>query len=91
MPWWEWQPSETLEVQPKVRDICTQDVLYAYPDESVRDALKRMGARGLFLLPVVARNNPRNVLGVIERSQIGLVGDLVTTKEVLLDYFKLGA
>jgi len=85
------QASETLEIKPKVRDICTQDVLYAYPDESVRDALKRMGARGLFLLPVVARNNPRNVLGVIERSQIGLVGDLVTTKEVLLDYFKPGA
>lgn len=85
------QASETLEIKPKVRDICTQDVLYAYPDESVRDALKRMGARGLFLLPVVARNNPRNVLGVIERSQIGLVGDLVTTKGVLLDYFKPGA
>ncbi|MEQ8958373.1 MAG: chloride channel protein, partial [Coleofasciculus sp. C2-GNP5-27] len=80
------QASETLEVQPKVRDICTQEVLYAYPDESVRDALKRMGARGLFLLPVVARNNPRNVLGVIERSKIGLVGDLVTTKEVLEPY-----
>ncbi len=80
------QASETLAIKPKVRDICTQEILYAYPDESVRDALKRMGARGLFLLPVVARNNPRNVLGVIERSKIGLVGDLVTTKEVLEPY-----
>ncbi|MFP4124062.1 MAG: chloride channel protein [Coleofasciculus sp.] len=80
------QASGTLEIKPKVRDICTQEVLYAYSDESVKDALKRMGARGLFLLPVVARNNPRNVLGVIERSKIGLVGDLVTTKEVLEPY-----
>jgi hypothetical protein len=42
-----------------------------------------MGARGLYLLPVVARDNPRNVLGVIERNQVALASNLAMTQAVL--------
>jgi CBS domain-containing protein len=66
-----------------LKDICTTEVLYAYLDESVAEALSRMGARGLYLLPVVARDNPRNVLGVIERNQVALASNLAMTQAVL--------
>jgi len=82
----ERQSKELLGVNQKIKDICTREILYVYEDESVSDALERMGARGLFLLPVVARDNPRKVLGVIERSRIGLAGDLVATQEALRPY-----
>lgn len=71
--------------QPLIK-ISTTEILYAYEDESVAQALERMGARGLYLLPVVARNNPRRVLGVIERSQIELAGNLAMTQAALQPY-----
>ncbi len=66
-----------------LKDICATEVLYAYEDESVAEALSRMGARGLYLLPVVARDNPRNVLGVIERNQVALASNLAMTQAAL--------
>ncbi|GAB4175724.1 MAG: chloride channel protein [Coleofasciculaceae cyanobacterium] len=82
----ERQSQESLGVNQKIKDICTREILYVYEDESVSDALERMGARGLFLLPVVARDNPHQVLGAIERSRIGLAGDLVATQDALRPY-----
>ncbi len=67
----------------ELKDICTSEVLYAYPDEPVTDVLERMGARGLYLLPVVERDNPRKVLGVVERHRIGLASDLAITQQAL--------
>ncbi len=42
-----------------------------------------MGARGLYLLPVVDKDNPRTVVGVIERKQVELAGNLVMTQAAL--------
>jgi predicted transcriptional regulator len=74
------------KVQQTLREICTADVVSAYEDESVTEALCRMEARGLFLLPVVARQNPRQVIGVLERSRIGLAANLAVTQAALLPY-----
>jgi len=69
-----------------LRDICTAEVLYAYENEPVSEALERMGARGLYLLPVVARDNPRKVLGVIEKHRIALASNLAMTEAALHPY-----
>jgi CIC family chloride channel protein len=53
-----------------VRDIVTHDVVSVYPDESVGTALRRMAPRDLSRLPVVARENPRCLLGVVRRNDI---------------------
>jgi CIC family chloride channel protein len=53
-----------------VRDIATQPVLTTYPDEPMWVALKRLGTRDVGRLPVVDRQNPRQLLGVIRRSDI---------------------
>jgi chloride channel protein, CIC family len=53
-----------------VRDIATQDVETVFPDESVGVAMRRMAPRDLSRLPVVARDDPRHLLGVIRRQDI---------------------
>jgi CIC family chloride channel protein len=53
-----------------VRDIATCDVVSVFPDESVGTALRRMAPRDLSRLPVVARETPRRLLGVVRRNDI---------------------
>jgi CIC family chloride channel protein len=53
-----------------VGDIATRDVVSVYPDESVGTALRRMAPRDLSRLLVVARDNPRRLLGVVRRTTV---------------------
>lgn len=53
-----------------VRDIATRDVVTVFPDESVGAALRRMAPRDLSRLPVVAREDPCRLLGVVRRNDI---------------------
>ena len=53
-----------------VGDIATRDVVTVFPDESVGTALRRMAPRDLSRLPVVARDDPRRLLGVVRRNDI---------------------
>ncbi len=54
-----------------VKDIATlQNIALAYPDEHVGDALRRLGVRDIGRLPVVSREDGRQLLGVIRRVDI---------------------
>ena len=64
------RPDGTLPPDLKVRDIATRDVIVAYPDEPVRAVLQRMAPRDLSRVPVVSRDNPRHLLGLIRRNEI---------------------
>ena len=70
----------------KLIDICTTEILYAYPDEPVSEALARMSARGLHQLPVVDRDNHERVLGLLELDQIALSCNLAATHKALRHY-----
>lgn len=70
----------------KLIDICTTEILYAYPDEPLSEALARMGARGLHQLPVVERDNHESVLGLLERDQIALSCNVAATRKALCHY-----
>jgi CBS-domain-containing membrane protein len=72
--------------QLQLKDICTSQVLCTYPEETIITALERMETRGLYLLPVVSQDNPDRVLGVINKEQINLAGDLITTKAALSNF-----
>lgn len=67
-------------------DICTTEILYAYADEPLSEALARMGARGLHQLPVVDRENHERVLGLLEQDQIALICNLVATRKALYHF-----
>ncbi len=64
------RPDGTLPPGLKVRDIATRDVIVAYPDEPVRAVLQRMAPRDLSRVPVVSRDNPRKLLGLVRRNEI---------------------
>ncbi|MBN1247815.1 MAG: chloride channel protein [Anaerolineae bacterium] len=54
-----------------VASIYSPDVIAAYPDESVSIALQRMGVYDVSRLPVISRDVPRHLVGMIHRSDIG--------------------
>ncbi|WP_421656622.1 chloride channel protein [Leptothermofonsia sp. ETS-13] len=70
----------------KLGDICTKDLLYAYEDEPVSEALSRMAARGLRQLPVVDKDEPTRILGLLEQEKVSLTCGLVMTEQLLNSY-----
>ena len=62
-----------------VGDACVRDLVVTYPDESIGAALRRMSTRDIGRLPVVDRNHPQQLLGLLRRS------DLVRAYDVALD------
>jgi H+/Cl- antiporter ClcA/CBS domain-containing protein len=79
--------SEVLSNQ-TLRDICTQDVLFTFEDEKISEAVSRMAARGLRQLPVVDRDNPQRILGLLEKDRIPLICSLAVTQEALRPYLQ---
>jgi len=84
-------PNSVTEIQEylstqKLIDICTTDILYARDDEPLSEALDRMALRGLHQLPVVSKDNPDFILGLLEREQIELTCNLTAITKVLHQY-----
>ncbi len=46
------------------------ELLVAYPDETIDVVLTRLSGRGLGRMPVVSRENPNHLLGVVRRADI---------------------
>lgn len=53
-----------------VGDIATRQMVTVFADETVGTALQRMAPRDISRLPVVARENPRQLVGLIRRNDI---------------------
>ncbi|MBN1437989.1 MAG: chloride channel protein [Anaerolineales bacterium] len=51
-------------------EIASTDLVTVFPDDSVGTALQRMAPRDLSRLPVVARDDPRRLMGVVRRNDI---------------------
>lgn len=67
-----------------VGQACTRDLLVAYPDESIGAVLRRMGRRDVGRLPVVARDDPRRLLGVLRRVDLVRAYDIALTRRAAL-------
>ncbi len=50
--------------------ICTRELLVTYPDETLGEALRRMGTRDIGRLPVIARDDALRMVGVLRRSDL---------------------
>ncbi|WNC22029.1 MULTISPECIES: chloride channel protein [unclassified Thermosynechococcus] len=85
---WETDQETTAYQTQTVGSVCTRELLLAYGDEPLKDALDRMGARDLRQLPVVDRNNPQRVLGLLTRENIRLAYSLDQTRRKLLPYLE---
>jgi CIC family chloride channel protein len=63
-------------------EVCTRDLLVAHPDETIDLAPRTMSQRDLGRMPVVARDNPRQLLGMLRRNDIVRAYDLALTRRV---------
>ncbi|RLI19512.1 chloride channel protein, partial [Candidatus Bathyarchaeota archaeon] len=64
----------------KVKNVLSKKLIVAYPDESVQSALDKMYKNDVGRLPVVDRNNPTRVVGIITRSDIIRAYETATSK-----------
>ena len=51
-------------------DIATTSPIVAYPGQSIHDALAQLGGRDVGRIPVVERDNPKKLVGVLRRHDI---------------------
>jgi CIC family chloride channel protein len=51
-------------------DIATESPIVAYPDQSIHDALAQFGGREVGRIPVMDRNDPKRLLGVLRRHDV---------------------
>jgi CBS domain-containing protein len=68
-----------------IETICTNPILYAYSDETVATAIGRMGGRDLHQLPVVEREQPTEIIGLLCRETIGNACSLAIARGHLAD------
>ncbi|MCG8349459.1 MAG: chloride channel protein [Chloroflexales bacterium] len=59
-----------LPVDTPIDQIATYDLIIAYPDQSLNEALRALGTAGVGRLPVVERADPQHLLGVLRRNDI---------------------
>jgi chloride channel protein, CIC family len=71
------------EIQ-SVGQVCTRDLLIAYPDETMGAVLRRMSTGAVGRLPVVERDNPRHLVGLLRRTDIIRAYDLALTRRAVL-------
>ncbi len=62
-------PPELREVT-KVRDVMSRHLIVTYPEESLSEALIKLATYGVGRLPVVRKDNPKVLLGMINRPAI---------------------
>ncbi len=69
-----------------IGELCTTELVYAYTDEWVAEAIDRMTTRGLQQLPVLDRHTPPVVCGIFEPESVALVCSLEVTRRLLNSY-----
>lgn len=53
-----------------VRDICTTELITAFPDESLEEVIRRIGSHDIGRMPVVERMQPGRLLGMVQRADV---------------------
>jgi len=64
-----------------VGEIATRNIISVYPDETVGSALRRMAPRDISRLPVVSRENPRHLVGMVRRNDIVRAYEVGATRQ----------
>jgi len=72
-----------LLMQQPIQTLCTTELVYAYVDEPLNEVVDRMAARELHQLPVVSRDDPQQVLGLVTQENIALADSIARTRETL--------
>jgi chloride channel protein, CIC family len=73
-----------LDREEKIGDICARDLLVTYPNETIGAALRRMSVRDIGRMPVVSRENPKMLVGLLRRSDAIRAYDIALKRHALL-------
>ena len=65
-----------------VGEVATHELVVAHPDETIDLALRRLSERDLGRMPVVARDNTRQLLGMLRRTDVVRAYDMALTRRV---------
>jgi len=76
--------SGDAQADPTVGEMCTRELLVTYPDETIGAALRRMGARDVGRLPVVAHDDERHLLGMLRRTDLVRAYDIALTRRAAM-------
>jgi H+/Cl- antiporter ClcA/CBS domain-containing protein len=90
--WEKHHPTNGISHSPmtqKIGDVCTTEILYAYKDEPLTEALDRMTTRGLHQLPVIDPEDTHQIIGLLEQEGITLACNLALTRESLIPYLSM--
>ena len=68
----------------KIGNICARDLMVTYPDETIGAALRRMSVRDVGRMPVVSHENPKQVVGLLRRSDAIRAYDMALKRHALL-------
>jgi CIC family chloride channel protein len=69
-----------------VGQICQRPVITIFPDEPVSEAVRRMSEWNIGQVPVVSREDPQRVIGIVRREEVVRAYDLALTWKRLLQY-----
>lgn len=72
------------EENEKIGNICSRDLAVTYPDETIGAALRRMSVRDIGRMPVVSRENPKLLVGLLRRSDAIRAYDIALKRHTLL-------
>ncbi|MEW5959114.1 MAG: chloride channel protein [Chloroflexota bacterium] len=70
----------------RVKDIATTNLIMAYPDETIADVLRRLNVRDVGRLPVVSRQDPKKLLGIIRRSDLLRAYNIALTNKAKIQH-----
>lgn len=68
--------------QKTVSEICTREVISVTPDDPVSKAFQLVAGRDLGRIPVVASNNPGQVVGILRRRDIAKAYDMALQRKI---------
>ena len=68
----------------RVSEAYRRDLLVAFPDETLATALRRMGMRDIGRLPVVSRQDTRQIVGILRRADTIRAYDMALTRRTAL-------
>ncbi|HEY9648050.1 MAG TPA: chloride channel protein [Chroococcidiopsis sp.] len=66
-----------------IAELCTSEILYAREDEPLSEAIARMTTRGLHQMPVVSREPPHGVIGLLTPEDATLAYSITRTQATL--------
>lgn len=61
----------------KIKDVMSKNLVIAYPDENIEDVRKRLSERRIARIPVVSRQDPRTLVGLLAHSQFDDHPDMI--------------